>query len=432
MPPNVAILAQDVNTQTTNDRKQDTVWMLSLYGTAIGAGTLFLPIDAGLHGIWPLIIVALLAFPMTYFSHLGLCRFVLSGSSAKNNITDVVDEHFGAVAGRMLTFLYFFAIYPIVLLYSVAITNTTHSFITNQLGLQAPPRALLALMLILGLMAIIRFGQQTIIKSMSFLVYPFIAILIMLSVYLIPHWNDAILHQSSSMQANGHGLLMTLWLVIPVMVFSFNHSPIISSFAVSQKQRFGSDADKKSATILKYSHVMMVGTVMFFVFSCVFSLSPADLALAKQQNISILSYLANHFHTPVIAFVAPLVAFIAISKSFLGHYLGASEGLQSLVVKSLQGRGKQVSSKQLHIAIDLFIVLSCWATATFNPNILKLIETLGGPVIAIILFLMPMYAISKVPALQKYRHPLSNSFIVMVGIIAISATLYGIWGSISG
>src|SRR4029078_5936557 len=78
--------------------KQDTVWMLSLYGTAIGAGTLFLPIDAGLHGIWPIIVMVLLAFPMTYFSHLALCRFVLSGSE-KNNITEVVTEHFGGFAG---------------------------------------------------------------------------------------------------------------------------------------------------------------------------------------------------------------------------------------------------------------------------------------------------------------------------------------------
>ena len=31
-------------------RKSDTVWMLGLYGTAIGAGVLFLPINAGVGG----------------------------------------------------------------------------------------------------------------------------------------------------------------------------------------------------------------------------------------------------------------------------------------------------------------------------------------------------------------------------------------------
>ena len=46
--------------------RHDTTWMLGLFGTAIGAGTLFLPINAGIGGFWPLLALALLAFPMTY------------------------------------------------------------------------------------------------------------------------------------------------------------------------------------------------------------------------------------------------------------------------------------------------------------------------------------------------------------------------------
>lgn len=62
-------------------RKTDTMWMLGLYGTAIGAGVLFLPINAGVGGMIPLIIMALIAFPMTFFAHRGLTRFVLSGKT---------------------------------------------------------------------------------------------------------------------------------------------------------------------------------------------------------------------------------------------------------------------------------------------------------------------------------------------------------------
>ncbi|KTD74333.1 serine/threonine transporter [Legionella tucsonensis] len=408
--------------------KHDTVWMLSLYGTAVGAGTLFLPIDAGLNGIWPLIIMAVLAFPMTYFSHRALCRFVLSGSSTQNDITDVVEEHFGIFTGRILTGLYFFAIYPILLMYSIAITNTTESFLVNQLGMSAPPRVLLSIILILALMAIVRFGQEIIVKSMSLLVYPFATILLFLSIYLIPNWNNAILQQSNSLHANGgHGLLMTMWLIIPVMVFSFNHSPIISSFAVNQKQQHGIDAENNSAVIMRYSHLLMVFSVMFFVFSCVFSLSPQDLLQAKQQNISILSYLANHFKTPLIAYIAPIIAFIAISKSFLGHYLGAKEGLSSIIVNMLKPTGKTISQYKLQRVIEIFMVITCWIVATINPNILKMIETLGGPIIAILLFVMPMYAIAKIPAMKKYKTDrVSNVFTTIMGIIAISAILYGL------
>lgn len=46
---------------------------------------------------------------------------------------------------------------------------------------------------------------------------------------------------------------MTLWLAIPVMVFSFNHSPIISSFAVAKREEYGDMAEQKCSKI-PHSH----------------------------------------------------------------------------------------------------------------------------------------------------------------------------------
>ena len=284
-------IASSGKTSSSTWRKSDTMWMLGLYGTAIGAGVLFLPINAGIGGLLPLIVMAIIAFPMTFYAHRGLCRFVLSGKNPGEDITEVVEEHFGQGAGKLITLLYFFAIYPILLVYSVAITNTVDSFITHQMHLPSPPRAILSLILIIGLMTIVRFGEHAIVKAMSILVFPFVAVLMLLAVYLIPNWSSAIFeHVSMDGNGTGSGLWMTLWLVIPVMVFSFNHSPIISAFAVAKREEYGVDAEKKCSRILAFAHIMMVVTVMFFVFSCVLSLSPADLAEAKSQNISILSY----------------------------------------------------------------------------------------------------------------------------------------------
>ena len=410
-------------------RKTDTMWMLGLYGTAIGAGVLFLPINAGVGGMIPLIIMAILAFPMTFFAHRGLTRFVLSGKNPGEDITEVVEEHFGVGAGKIITLLYFFAIYPILLVYSVGITNTVESFMTHQLAITPPPRAVLSLILIVGMMTIVRFGEQMIVKAMSVLVFPFVAALMVLACYLIPQWSGAALDtlSLSSAASTGNGLWMTLWLAIPVMVFSFNHSPIISSFAVAKREEYGQGAEKKCSKILACAHIMMVRTVMFFVFSCVFSLSPADLAEAKAQNISILSYLANHFNAPVIEWMAPIIAIVAITKSFLGHYLGAREGFNGMVVKSLRGKGKSIEISKLNKFTALFMLVTCWLIATLNPSILGMIETLGGPVIAVILFLMPMYAINKVPAMRKYSGHISNAFVVVMGLVAISAIFYSLY-----
>ncbi len=407
--------------------RQDLTWMLGLYGTAIGAGTLFLPINAGLGGIWPLLMMTLLAFPLTFFAHRGLTRFVLSGSSPHGDITEVIEEHFGITMGKLVTLLYFFAIYPLLLVYCVAITNTVSSFMEHQLHISPPPRAVLAAILTIGLMTLVSFGKDIAVKAMSILVFPFVFALMGLALYLIPSWNGAIFDQSNNINLTMGNFTKTLWLAIPVMVFSFNHSPIISSFAMTQRQSYGKDAEQKSSRILMLSHLMMVLTVMFFVFSCVLTLSASDLMEAKKQNISILSYLANHFDKPIFAYMAPLIAFVAISKSFLGHYLGAREGFNGLVIKSLRARGKNIDLRRLNWFTAIILGVTAWIVATLNPSILGMIETMGGPIIALLLYLMPMYAIRKVPAMRRYAGKLSNTFVLFIGWVAISAIFFSLF-----
>ena len=295
-----------------------------------------------------------------------------------------------------------------------------------QLGIEPPARAILALILILVLMAIVRLGEQLIVKAMSILVFPFVAVLLMLALYLVPHWNNAIFTDIIPQNGSSSTVIMAVWLILPVMVFSFNHSPVISSFAVAKEKEYGANAERQGSRILLRAHIMMVITVMFFVCSCVLSLTPANLIEAKAQNASILTYLANHFDTPVIAYAAPIVAIIAITKSFLGHYLGASEGLNGIIHKVARDNNKTLSDKKLNRFTALFMLLTTWAVATLNPSILGMIENLGGPVIAMLLFIMPMYAIKKVPAMKKYSGAISNIFVTIIGLMSISAIFYSL------
>lgn len=403
----------------------DRTWVLGLFATAIGAGTLFLPINAGLGGIWPLLVMALLAFPMTYLAHRGLIRFILSSSKPGSDITEVVTEHFGPLAGKLITLLYFFTILPILLLYGVGLTNTVESFMTHQLHMEAWPRVILSFVLTAGLIAIVALSEKIVVKVMGWLVYPFIFVLMGLALFLVPEWNGAALQ--GGVPSFGK-FSVTLWLSIPVLVFSFNHSPVISRFAVAQQQEYGKDAVPMADRIEKYAALMMVVVVMFFVFSCVFALSPADLAAAKQQNISILSYIGNKFQNPWAAVIAPLVAFVAMSKSFLGHYLGAREGLNGFITQQMQARNKVANLSKINRGTMLFMFLTIWGVATINPSILGMIESLCGPVIAALLFLMPMYAIRKVPAMRKYANNPTNVIVVFIGAVAMSAIFYSLIG----
>ena len=424
---NIATLEENEISNPQKWHGEDTVWVLGLFGTAIGAGVLFLPINAGIGGFWPLLIVFALAFPITYLAHRGLARFIYSSSTPESTITDVIGEHFGALAGKTFTVIYFFAIYTILIMYAVAITNTAQSFITHQLGMKEPPRALVAIALIIGLMFIVRLGQQFIMRVMSTLVYPFIISLIFMALFLIPQWNGAILETTTlSHVGEGHGILMTLWMTFPVLVMSFNHYPIISPLVVRQKQRYGlKTADKKCEQIQRYGIVLMVAVVLFFVLSCVLSLSPQQLAEAKAQNLSILSYLANHFDTPIIAWLSPIIAFVAITKSFLGHYIGAYESLRDMIVEAARSKGKKPGIRLVDSMIFIFMVATCWFAAWRNPSILGIIESISGPTGAAILLLLPMYAIHKLPVLAPYRGKISNVFVTVIGLITVSAIFYG-------
>lgn len=91
------------------------------------------------------------------------------------------------------------------------------------------------------------------------------------------------------------------------------------------------------------------------------------------------------------------------------------------------GQGNAINRKKLNYGSALFFLITLWGVAVINPSILGLIESLGGPIIAAILFIMPMYAIRKVPAMQRYQGKLSNIFVTVMGLIAISAVVYGLF-----
>jgi threonine transporter len=316
------------------------------------------------------------------------------------------------------------------------------TFWENQLQLPALNRGFVALFLLLLMAFVIWFGKDLMVKVMSFLVFPFIASLVLISLSLIPYWNSAVIDQVnlSDIAFTGHdGILVTVWLGISIMVFSFNFSPIVSSFVVSKREEyepeFGKEfTEQKCSKIIGRASLLMVAVVMFFAFSCLFTLSPQNMAEAKAQNIPVLSYLANHFASlsgtkstfaTVLEYGASIIALVAIFKSFFGHYLGTLEGLNGLVLKfGYKGDKKKVSVGKLNTISMVFIMGSTWIVAYANPNILDLIEAMGAPIIASLLCLLPMYAIRKTPALAKYKGRTENIFVTVVGLLTILNIVY--------
>lgn len=430
--------------------KFDKRWMLSLFGTAVGAGILYLPIKAGVGGVWPIFVMCFIIFPMVYLSHRALSRFVCQASGADHDVTHAAEEYFGRKVSVFISILYFFAIFPICLAYCVGITNTFESFVFNQfmplldngwfldflssmysvttnangqeVGTLLPfYRAIMSFVLVSSFMLIMLFSEEFITKVCEWLVYPLCAILFMFSVYLIPMWN----YNSFTNIPNVKEFTTIVWLTLPVLVFAFNHSPAISTFSLSVKREYPEKFIEKSNQILFRTSIMLLVFVMFFVISCALSLSPEQFDIAREQNIPVLSYFANVLENPIISYGGPLVAFLAISSSFFGHYFGAREGAYGIVRKCLKLSGnKEPNMKAVAYVCTTIMYIIMLLTAYYNPSVLGFIENLGGPIIAAILFLMPVISIYVVSKMKRFENKLLDAFVFITGVLTIITVVY--------
>ncbi len=400
----------------------DIRWMWSMFGTAIGAGILFLPIKAGMHGFWPVVVMAFLSFPMTWLSHRALARFV--NAIGNHDITHAA-TYLGKNAGFIITFVYFFTFYPICLAYGVGITNTAESFFAHQLGLNyfEHNRFFLAEHLVSGMIFVMIFNTTIVTRVANLLVYPMALILLLFSFYLIPYWKSAMLKEIPTFG----GFFAALWFTLPVLVFSFNHSAIISTFAQAVERRYGALKHFKTNQIELLNTSLLLFFVMFFVFSCILCLEPADFIKAREQNIPILSYFANTLGNPIIGYTGPIVAFLAISTSFFGHYYGAKEGLKGLVVQTfLKDKLSPSRHRQIDICVTLFLWISIILVSYYNPSILGFIESLGGPALATITFILPIVAMYLLPSMKDFRNPWVDGFLLIVGVLTVLNAIIGL------
>ena len=414
-------MTQSVN-QQHHPNAVNTNWVISLFGTAVGAGILFLPINAGGFGFWPLLIATALIGPMTFLSHRALSRMMSASPTSGADITGVVSNYFGERAGTVISVLYFFAIYPIVLIYGVSITNTVDSFIVNQLGGPETPRWLLSLLLVGGMTLVFAFGQRLMLIVTQIIVYPLILFLAAVSFYLVPQWDFESFYTAEGTSSG----LWAVVMILPVLVFSFNHSPAISQFSLAMQRTWGRDAEKNASKVLGITAVLLTVFTMFFVWSCALAIGGHGLAEAREQNIPVMSYIANTTGVPVMALLSPIVAILAIVSSYFGHALGAAEGARFIVKKLAPGVTSKMTPATITMVVNAFIFVTAWIAAIANPSILSLIESIGGPFIAMILYIMPMYAMYKIPALARFRNRWTTIFVVVTGIATISAAIVGL------
>ena len=399
---------------------KDTGWMFSHVGTGIGAGLLYLPINAGIGGFWPLLLMALVSGPMVYFTHRTLTRFCLASRHPGNDFSMHVEDTFGSSVAKWLMLVCFLSMFPVLLLYTIGISNVTISFLVNQLNWAEPSRPLVVLLLVTAMVGVFLGTEQRLLNLFRRMVLPLTIVLLGIALYLIPQWRIDYLMQPVSVQKGAETFLLAL----PVLVFSFYHAPVCSAFARSYRQE-NPDLHaciRKTDSIHRRSAMILLIITLFFVFSCVMALTPEQLAQAKADNLPTLSILANQPGNRFFSTITPLIAFVAIMTSFFGFFLGVIElmnGLLSQGVRSFRP-GKVVSAGHVHRISLLIIALSCSVAGVGNWSVLGIMEAIVAPMMAVIIFFLPIAGMYRVTKLQQYRKPVQDIFTLVVGTMVIA------------
>ncbi|RUP89703.1 septum formation initiator [Corynebacterium pseudodiphtheriticum] len=417
---------QDVRGEKPNNAK----WALALFGTAVGAGILFLPINAGSFGFWPLLVATLMIGPMAFLSHRAYARMLSGSSQQGQDVLEVVTGFFGKNIGILIALIYWFTVFPIVMIYGISITNTVDSFIQNQLNGPEISRPILATLCV-GLMTLgFALGRNAALLVAQFVIYPLIVALAAVSLYLIPQWDFSSFYHYS---ADGFvANLGDIILIMPVLVFSFSFLAAISQFVLDTERFYGDDAEKQSSKIVLIATALLTVFTMFFVWSSALALGADGMEEAYEQNIPVLSYLANETGTQFLAFIAPIVVICAIVSSYFGHLLATVEGTRyfgKLVAPRLM---RDTKPRTVAIAIYLFVFIVVTAVAIINPSILDMITLIGGIFMGFMTYLLPVWAIYRIDALKRFRPVVSNWFVVIIGVVVMVGTFWDVLRNLVG
>ncbi|WP_086581256.1 amino acid permease [Enterobacter hormaechei] len=387
-------------TTRSNWHWQDNIWTLGLYGTAVGAGTLFLPVEIGTRGPVIFLVMLLLGLPLSLIPHLLLCRVYMREEKNENGTLPIFGSFFSGRGEKLITLFYCVTFFPVTLVYGVALINALSNLLVEHLHITALSRGPLSFIVVAALYVVLSKGRDRVVAIMSALALPFAASVLLIAVSLIPGWHLSNLTDTAA-EMNATPLPVTLkniWLTLPLITFSF--------------------CCEKALFVIRIAYLAIFASILFFVLSCVLGIPHDNFVRAKAENLNVLSVMKGNGDFSLIYHIAPLIAIIGMTKSFLGVGLSVAQTFGQLAASV---SGKKASASKRLASLALFLLT--YGIVYANPDVLSLIEMFCGPLIAVILFLIPAYLIYIRPSLAELRG-VTVFLVVLGGLATLSALLW--------
>ncbi|SPW19036.1 Serine transporter [Cronobacter sakazakii] len=129
-----------------------------------------------------------------------------------------------------------------------------------------------------------------------------------------------------------------------------------------------------------------------------------------------LSVMQSQGGLDLLFMIAPFIAIVGMTKSFLGVCLPVAETITALVA------GHAGMKKQAKTLAFLAMFIATFGVVDLNPDVITLIETVCGPLTAIFLFLIRRTSFT--PAMRCVHCAADGCHGRTGGLLTVSALLY--------
>jgi serine transporter len=402
-------------------------WTMSFVGTGIGAGILFLPLQAGVGGVFCFLISAVVAFFFSIISHRIFAKLTID-SEEPRDYSMIVKRCLGRNYSIIVTVFFLILTLGYLAVYIIGLNVGLGHFLETcgaSDGLEKSFWFIISIVAVLIL--IVSANPRLIVKIMGIVTFPLIVMLTCLSLYLIRYWDLSYITTIPETKVFITGFLFN----IPLLIFAVMFFPPITSMVRTYRSKLRSmeHVSGECYKTLIYTQFVLLGFITFFTVSSLLASSPEALNEGMLKNLSIMNVLANIHHEPILRYVGPVIAICAILTSFLGYYFGAKECARNLIRSFLilrMGKEKTLECNQIvnsqkvlfviNISLGVFLVF----VAVMNFNVEAVLGMLCGPIIALILYITPFLVLSTTPLYKRYRGIYYWSLLVG-GILIVAA-----------
>lgn len=394
----------------------DLGWVVLCIGMAIGAGIIYMPIQAGVKGIWVFVVSIGLSYPAVYWLQ-DLYLKTLTQTQSCDSYAEIITQYLGKNWGGLLGIAYFLMLLMGILNYAMSLVNDSATYLNSYHiteGILSKtiwyPFILLAVMVLIA-----NQGEKWLFRIAGPMIFFKVAVIIFLGVVMVPFWS----FNNISAFPPFLSFLRDVLLTLPFTLFSILFVQILNPMNIAYRKV---EADPVIASLrairaTRIAYIVLVVSVLFFAFSFSFAITKEEAASALAQNISALALSSQIMPGNLVNILSVTLNIFAVLTAFFSIYLGFKEAIVGLAVNMISRitGNENINRGLLSTIIAVAIVLFLWIWVRFDFSVMLLMQ-IAGPVFGLVACLIPFYLVKKVSALENLRAG-KNYYVAFYGLL---------------